>query len=244
MLKYLVTCNLVHIRVWNWQKLTLGRDLHARLRLRLSQMQDLYCHLIFLPRSRGSLPWLALINFQVLLLTWERFNACRRWSATRAGPEKSASPPEPLNAKRPGKRASSAGCFQIRTRKLVHFNCEFRMIFIIRLLSQALEMAANMARLSPVAVQGTKYSLIYGRDHSALDGLNTMVRESWVKLVFFHAISSFLKGRWNGAISQTEDFENLIKAMTKKERAEFQKYWFPKSVLRVLYVKYHLNNSF
>lgn len=39
------------------------------------------------------------------------------------------------------------------------------------LLSTALEIATTIARHSPVAVQGTKQSLIYSRDHSVQDGL-------------------------------------------------------------------------
>lgn len=40
----------------------------------------------------------------------------------------------------------------------------------------ALEMAAEIAARSPVAVQGTKLNLIYSRDHSVDEGLHYMVR--------------------------------------------------------------------
>lgn len=39
----------------------------------------------------------------------------------------------------------------------------------------ALEMAAEMAGRSPVAVQGTKVNLVYSRDHSVAQGLDYMV---------------------------------------------------------------------
>lgn len=44
------------------------------------------------------------------------------------------------------------------------------------LLTGALEMAAEIAARSPVAVQGTKINLVYSRDHSVAEGLHNMVR--------------------------------------------------------------------
>lgn len=43
------------------------------------------------------------------------------------------------------------------------------------MMAGALEMAAEMAARSPVAVQGTKVNLIYSRDHSVAQGLDYMV---------------------------------------------------------------------
>lgn len=42
----------------------------------------------------------------------------------------------------------------------------------------AMEMAAEIAARSPVAVQGTKINLIYSRDHSVAEGLDYMVPHS------------------------------------------------------------------
>lgn len=43
-------------------------------------------------------------------------------------------------------------------------------------MAAALELAAEIAARSPVAVQGTKANLIYSRDHSVDEGLNYMVK--------------------------------------------------------------------
>ena len=40
----------------------------------------------------------------------------------------------------------------------------------------AIEMAEKMAQMSPVAIQGTKTSLNYSRDHSVEEGLEQIVR--------------------------------------------------------------------
>ncbi|XP_016403502.1 delta(3,5)-Delta(2,4)-dienoyl-CoA isomerase, mitochondrial-like, partial [Sinocyclocheilus rhinocerous] len=44
------------------------------------------------------------------------------------------------------------------------------------MMAGALEMAGDIARKSPVAVQGTKINLIYSRDHSVPEALNYIVR--------------------------------------------------------------------
>jgi len=43
------------------------------------------------------------------------------------------------------------------------------------LLASALETASVIAAKSPVAVQGTKISLVYSRDHSVADSLDQVV---------------------------------------------------------------------
>lgn len=48
------------------------------------------------------------------------------------------------------------------------------------LLEAALALAAEIASKSPVAVQGTKINLLYSRDHSVAEGLNYMVRFSYL----------------------------------------------------------------
>lgn len=45
----------------------------------------------------------------------------------------------------------------------------------------AMEMAAEIAGRSPVAVQGTKINLIYSRDHSVAEGLDYMVTHRHLK---------------------------------------------------------------
>lgn len=49
----------------------------------------------------------------------------------------------------------------------------------------AMDMAAEIAGRSPVAVQGTKINLIYSRDHSVAEGLDYMVthQDSWKPLI-------------------------------------------------------------
>lgn len=44
-----------------------------------------------------------------------------------------------------------------------------------QLLEGALELAATIASKSPVAVQGTKLSMVYARDHSVEEGLKQIV---------------------------------------------------------------------
>lgn len=43
------------------------------------------------------------------------------------------------------------------------------------MMAGAMEMAAEVAGRSPVAVQGTKINLVYSRDHSVAEGLDYMV---------------------------------------------------------------------
>jgi len=50
------------------------------------------------------------------------------------------------------------------------------------MLKAALETAAIIASKSPVAVQGTKLSLVYSRDHSVPDSLDQAVCISFVLL--------------------------------------------------------------
>lgn len=60
-------------------------------------------------------------------------------------------------------------------------------------------MAAEIARLSPVAVFGTKRNLIYSRDHSVQDGLEYVAT-------------------WNGAGLQAEDLVRAMRAGTSKKK--------------------------
>ena len=48
------------------------------------------------------------------------------------------------------------------------------------LLAAAFETASVIAAKSPVAVQGSKISLVYARDHTVPDGLNQVVSHSEV----------------------------------------------------------------
>lgn len=53
------------------------------------------------------------------------------------------------------------------------------------MMAGAMDMAAEIAGRSPVAVQGTKINLIYSRDHSVAEGLDYMVthQDSWKPLI-------------------------------------------------------------
>jgi delta(3,5)-delta(2,4)-dienoyl-CoA isomerase len=43
------------------------------------------------------------------------------------------------------------------------------------MMDSVLDLASNIASKSPVAVQGTKVSLVYSRDHSVSEGLQHVV---------------------------------------------------------------------
>lgn len=53
----------------------------------------------------------------------------------------------------------------------------------------ALELAKTIASRSPVAVQGTKHTLNYSREHTIEDGLQHIQSESKVVILFYIAIS-------------------------------------------------------
>lgn len=70
------------------------------------------------------------------------------------------------------------------------------------MMAGALEMVAEIAARSPVAVQGTKINLIYSRDHSVAEGLNYMAT-------------------WNMSMLQTQDvMKSAQAAMEKKSPKE------------------------
>jgi len=66
----------------------------------------------------------------------------------------------------------------------------------------AIDVAAQIAELSPVAVQGTKKMLLYSRDHAVDDALQAMAD-------------------WNMYALQSEDFMNAVSAQLTKEKAQF-----------------------
>ncbi|XP_064623837.1 delta(3,5)-Delta(2,4)-dienoyl-CoA isomerase, mitochondrial-like [Lineus longissimus] len=68
----------------------------------------------------------------------------------------------------------------------------------------ALETAAVIASKSPIAVQGSKISLVYSRDHSVPEGLVNV-------------------GTWNQAMLQSEDLMKAAMANQTKEKATFSK---------------------
>jgi len=47
--------------------------------------------------------------------------------------------------------------------------------FLFSLLNKSIEVAEDIASKSPVAVQGSKISLVYSRDHSVQEGLDHIV---------------------------------------------------------------------
>uniref|UniRef100_A0A3P8VC65 Enoyl CoA hydratase 1, peroxisomal n=2 Tax=Cynoglossus semilaevis TaxID=244447 RepID=A0A3P8VC65_CYNSE len=66
------------------------------------------------------------------------------------------------------------------------------------MMAAALELAAEIAARSPVAVQGTKANLIYSRDHSVDEGLNYMAT-------------------WNMSMLQTQDLIKSAQAAMEKK---------------------------
>ncbi|CAH0546614.1 unnamed protein product [Brassicogethes aeneus] len=73
-----------------------------------------------------------------------------------------------------------------------------------QMLSKVISIADEIAQKSPVAVQGTKVCMVYGRDHSVQEGLDQM------KL-------------WNQLMLQSDDFKNAIGAQLSKEKPVFSK---------------------
>ncbi|TRY72018.1 hypothetical protein TCAL_03386 [Tigriopus californicus] len=67
------------------------------------------------------------------------------------------------------------------------------------MLNEALSLAKEIAEKSPVAVQGTKSSLIYARDHSVEDGLEQIAR-------------------WNMTMLQSKDLMTSAMAMMTKQK--------------------------
>jgi enoyl-CoA hydratase len=65
-----------------------------------------------------------------------------------------------------------------------------------------MEMAAEIAAKSPLAIAGTKEMLNYARDHSIADGLNHIAT-------------------WQAAMIQTDDVARQMKANVAKTQAEF-----------------------
>lgn len=67
----------------------------------------------------------------------------------------------------------------------------------------ALEMAAEIASKSPVAIAGVKQSLVYARDHTVADGLEQIAT-------------------WNGGMLRPEDLMSAIQARMAKKEAVFK----------------------
>eukprot|EP00745_Piridium_sociabile_P033346 TRINITY_DN57137_c0_g1_i1.p1 TRINITY_DN57137_c0_g1~~TRINITY_DN57137_c0_g1_i1.p1 ORF type:complete len:117 (+),score=26.75 TRINITY_DN57137_c0_g1_i1:41-391(+) len=72
------------------------------------------------------------------------------------------------------------------------------------LMAGALELARTIASKSPVAVQGSKLSMNYSRDHTVQDGLE-------------HVMT------WNQGMLQSEDVMKAVMANMNKEKATFSK---------------------
>ncbi|PVD25546.1 hypothetical protein C0Q70_13202 [Pomacea canaliculata] len=73
-----------------------------------------------------------------------------------------------------------------------------------QLIEGALDLASTIASKSPIAVQGTKISMVYARDHSVADSLE-------------HVLT------WNQAMLQSEDVKNAIMANMQKQKPVFSK---------------------
>ena len=71
------------------------------------------------------------------------------------------------------------------------------------LFSEAMKMATNIAKKSPVAILGVKNALVYSRDHTVEDSMN-QIRE------------------WNSAMVQNKDIMHIIEATTKSEEPKFE----------------------
>lgn len=72
------------------------------------------------------------------------------------------------------------------------------------LVKEAVELAGEISKKSPVAVSGIKHNLIYSREHSAKDGME-------------------YTATWNMAMLQSEDVMKAVQAGLTKEEATFSK---------------------
>ncbi|XP_078675114.1 delta(3,5)-Delta(2,4)-dienoyl-CoA isomerase, mitochondrial-like isoform X3 [Branchiostoma floridae x Branchiostoma belcheri] len=72
------------------------------------------------------------------------------------------------------------------------------------LLDGALELASTIASKSPIAVQGTKVSMVYSRDHPVQEGLDHVAL-------------------WNSTMLQSEDVVEAVQAGMQKRKPEFSK---------------------
>lgn len=62
-------------------------------------------------------------------------------------------------------------------------------IFGFRMITEVVKIAEEISKKSPVAVQGTKVSLIYARDHSVNEGLDQIVStQYYLFLISFNYI--------------------------------------------------------
>eukprot|EP00058_Branchiostoma_floridae_P019058 XP_002604547.1 hypothetical protein BRAFLDRAFT_58778 [Branchiostoma floridae] len=71
-------------------------------------------------------------------------------------------------------------------------------------LEAALDLASTIASKSPIAVQGTKVSMVYSRDHSVQEGLDHVAL-------------------WNSTMLQSEDVVEAVQAGMQKRKPEFSK---------------------
>jgi enoyl-CoA hydratase len=74
------------------------------------------------------------------------------------------------------------------------------------LLSSVMEIAAEIAAKSPMAVWGTKQTMHYTRDHSVADGLEFIAN-------------------WNAAMFDTDDMEEAFTAQLEQRAADFPDLW-------------------
>lgn len=72
------------------------------------------------------------------------------------------------------------------------------------MMDSVLDLASNIASKSPVAVQGTKISLVYSRDHSVSEGLQHVAL-------------------WNSSMIQSEDLMKAVEGSMQKKQPKFSK---------------------
>lgn len=85
----------------------------------------------------------------------------------------------------------------------------------------SIDIAEEISKKSPVAVQTTKVSLVYARDHSVDDGLNQIV--SYLRF-YYEFLMILFQATWNQMMLQSEDFATAVTAQaTKSKDAVFSK---------------------
>lgn len=85
------------------------------------------------------------------------------------------------------------------------------------MLDEVLSIAGEIAKKSPVAIQTTKASLVYSRDHTVQEGLDQLVN-IYLILCWKQKYGTCLQALLNQLMLQSEDFVNATVAQATKQK--------------------------
>lgn len=92
------------------------------------------------------------------------------------------------------------------------------------LLKAALDLAENIAQKSPIAVQATKQNVVYSQSRPNQEGLDQIVRITFISIMWFNFINLLFQREMNKLYLQSEDFALAAAAqLTKGNIPEFSK---------------------